>query len=149
MTVDPIMAPALVDGGEGLLGIVVTGLHEWTREDGVASLVSPKEPMQVLVMQFAEGHEILPHGHVEHLRTFGRTQETLVVLSGRLEVSFYTYQRELVAQRTLRGGDMVVLLGGGHGMRMLEPTRLIEVKTGPYYGRAQDKFEFVPRGEET
>jgi hypothetical protein len=31
-------------------------------------------------------------------------------------------------------GDVVVLLDGGHGFRMLEDTVLLEIKQGPYSG---------------
>jgi hypothetical protein len=31
---------------------------------------------------------------------------------------------------------------GGHGFKVLEPTRIIEVKQGPYLGESRDKVFF-------
>ena len=36
-------------------------------------------------------------------------------------------------------GDIVLLLGGAHGFRMIEDTILFEVKQGPYAGEADKK----------
>jgi hypothetical protein len=39
----------------------------------------------------------------------------------------------------LRQGEILFHIRGGHAFRFLEPTRLIEVKSGPYLGREKDK----------
>jgi hypothetical protein len=41
---------------------------------------------------------------------------------------------ELIATTQLSPGDVMVLLAGGHALRMLEDTVLVEVKQGPYLG---------------
>jgi hypothetical protein len=46
-----------------------------------------------------------------------------------------------VASRELAAGSIVLLLGGGHGFRMMEDTVLFEVKQGPYAGD-KDKARF-------
>ena len=46
----------------------------------------------------------------------------------------YNDQRELVATRELRQGDLMLMVGGGHGFRMQEDTVFLEVKQGPYTG---------------
>jgi len=46
-----------------------------------------------------------------------------------------------ICSRELTAGDVVVLLSGGHGFRMLEDSVLIEVKQGPYFG-SQEKELF-------
>jgi hypothetical protein len=40
-------------------------------------------------------------------------------------------------------GDVITLIGGGHGFRMKEDTVLLEIKQGPYGGE-QDKARFEP-----
>jgi len=42
--------------------------------------------------------------------------------------------KQLVATRELRTGDLMLMVGGGHGFRMLEDTVFLEVKQGPYIG---------------
>jgi len=34
-------------------------------------------------------------------------------------------------------GDVVLMVGGGHGFRMLEDTLFLEVKQGPYLDREE------------
>jgi hypothetical protein len=40
-----------------------------------------------------------------------------------------------------RAGAVVILVGGGHGFRLLEDTVMLEIKQGPYLG-ADDKDLF-------
>ena len=62
------------------------------------------------------------------------TSEVLILLRGRCEMDVYNDQRELVATRELRQGDLMLMVGGGHGFRMQEDTVFLEVKQGPYTG---------------
>ncbi len=42
-------------------------------------------------------------------------------------------------------GDILVLVSGGHGFRMLEDTVLMEVKQGPYTGlKEKERFDYDP-----
>ena len=49
-----------------------------------------------------------------------------------------------VATREITAGDVVLLIGGGHGFRMLENTLFLELKQGPYLG-VDEKVRFGPR----
>jgi hypothetical protein len=46
-----------------------------------------------------------------------------------------------VATRLLEAGDFVLMVSGGHGFRVVEPTILLEIKLGPYAG-PEDKELF-------
>jgi hypothetical protein len=63
------------------------------------------------------------------------------VRQGRCEIDIYNDDRQLIATRELREGDIMLMVGGGHGFRMLEPTVLLEVKQGPYIG-VDEKIRF-------
>ncbi len=52
-------------------------------------------------------------------------------------------EQQLVTTRELKTGDVMVMVGGGHGFRMLEKTVLLEVKQGPYHG-TDEKVYFEP-----
>ena len=60
--------------------------------------------------------------------------KVVVVRSGRCELDIYDDDHTLVATRTLNTGDLMLMVGGGHGYRMLEDSVLLEVKQGPYVG---------------
>jgi hypothetical protein len=83
---------------------------------------------------YPRGGEAVRHVHRPLERHLVGTPEALVVRKGRCEVEIYSDDRELVATRELRTGDVMLRVGGGHGFRMLEDTVLLEIKQGPYTG---------------
>jgi hypothetical protein len=89
---------------------------------------------QVGFIVHGAGSEIARHFHVPVERAIVGTPEVLVLLKGRCEIDVYDRERALVATRELRPGDVMVMVGGGHGFRMLEDTAMLEIKQGPYFG---------------
>lgn len=97
-------------------------------------LTPPDFKQQVGFIVYPKGGEIIRHVHRKLERNIVGTSEVLVVRKGRCEIDVYNDQRDLVATRELRVGDVMLMVGGGHGFRMLEDTVLLEVKQGPYTG---------------
>lgn len=150
MTFQQIYAPETTDdgGSEGLLAVVVSRADERAGRvpvpmDGVHFLTPREANQQVALIRHPAGHVIPPHVHHPVPRHLTGTQEVLVVLSGRMMVTFFTSRGEFVTCREVCGGDVVVLLWGGHGITFSEPTELWEVKQGPYLGRDLDKKELA------
>ena len=99
------------------------------------TFVTPGEfKQQVGFIVYSAGTEISRHVHRPVERHLHETSEVLVVRRGHCEVDLYNEERSLVAVRKLHPGDILILVGGGHGFRMLEDTVLLEVKQGPYTG---------------
>jgi mannose-6-phosphate isomerase-like protein (cupin superfamily) len=99
-----------------------------------AFITPPHFKQQVGFVVYPAGGEIQRHVHRPLRRLLVGTSEVLVVRQGRCEVDIYTDDREFVATAELREGDIVLMVGGGHGFRILEDTVLLEVKQGPYTG---------------
>lgn len=99
--------------------------------------IPPESNLQVGFVVYAAGGEIARHEHRPLERHIVGTSEVLVIRKGRCEVDIYDEARQLVATRELRTGDILVIVSGGHGFRMLEDTVLLEVKQGPYTGVAE------------
>jgi mannose-6-phosphate isomerase-like protein (cupin superfamily) len=95
---------------------------------------------------YPAGGAVVPHVHLPVARAVMGTSEMLLVRKGRCIVDIYGADRVLAASRELGTGDLVLLIDGGHGFRMLEDTVLLEVKQGPYSGQAE-KERFDPPGE--
>jgi len=72
--------------------------------------------------------------HLPQERHLIGTSEVLVVKSGRCLVDVYNDDKVLVDTQELRTGDVLLMVGGGHGFRMLEDTVFLEIKQGPYLG---------------
>lgn len=101
--------------------------------------------LQVGAFDLPLGHEIQPHAHLPCTRQLDATTEVLVIQAGRLQVDFYDDGRKPVSSSVLEAGDVIVLFDGGHGFRVLEPLRMLEIKQGPYAGEA-DKERFTRPG---
>ena len=91
-------------------------------------------PLQLGFVVYPKGGEIPRHRHRPLERRIEGTNEFLLVRSGRCEIDIYDENNTVVATRELGQGDVVLLVGGGHGLRMLEDCVLLEVKQGPYMG---------------
>ena len=97
-------------------------------------LTRPDLKQQVGYIVYSAGTKIPRHSHRALERRIIGTSEVLVVKSGRCLIDIYGEEHELVATRELNVGDVVLLVSGGHGFRMLEDTVLLEIKQGPYTG---------------
>ena len=109
--------------------------------DQTTFLTPPEFKQQVGFIVYPQGGEILRHVHRQLERRLIGTSEVLVVRKGSCEIDIYNAERELVATRVLHQGDIMLMVDGGHGFRMLEDTVLLEVKQGPYPG-VEEKERF-------
>lgn len=99
------------------------------------TFITPSESnFQLGFVVYPAGGEIARHLHRPLERKITGTCEVLVVKRGRCLIDIYSDDREVVATRELRIGDVMLMVGGGHGFRMLEDTVFLEVKQGPYTG---------------
>lgn len=109
---------------------------------GALEFFTPREySLQMGSMCREKGYKIQPHIHNKVAREVMDTQEVLFVKQGRVRVDFYSDNQTYLESRELFAGDIIFLASQGHGFEMLEPTVLVEVKTGPYVGDC-DKVRF-------
>jgi len=102
--------------------------------DRTTFLTPPEFKQQVGFVVYPKGGEIKRHVHRDLVRNLVGTSEVLLVRSGICEIDIYSDERELVATRKLQTGDIILMVGGGHGFRMIEDTVFLEIKQGPYTG---------------
>ena len=98
---------------------------------------------QLAYMSHPTGKEIQPHVHKKVQREVHYTQETLFIRKGKLQVDFYSDDQIYLESRFLETGDVILLIRGGHGFKVLEDLEMFEVKQGPYAGD-EDKIKFTP-----
>jgi hypothetical protein len=103
-------------------------------------LTPPEFKQQVGFVVYPAGAEIARHVHLPLERRLVGTSEVIVVRSGRCALDVYDDDHTLVATRDLRAGDVMLMVGGGHGFRMMEDTVLLEVKQGPYTGLVEKEL---------
>lgn len=125
------------DGDEALAYFVRA---DWS-PDKTQFLTPDHLGQQMGMIVYGAGQAIPPHLHLPVVREVHGTSECIVVRKGSCLIDIYDRHKRMLCTRELSTGDIVLLLGGGHGFRMTEDTVLFEVKQGPYVGMA-DKERF-------
>lgn len=109
-------------------------------QPGAKFISEPEWRLQVGLLTLPAGHTIAAHTHLpKDACPLELTQEFLLVLRGKMEVDFFDETGQGFHTETMREGDALFHIRGGHAFRFFEETRLIEVKSGPYRGRENDK----------
>jgi hypothetical protein len=102
---------------------------------------SPFEFSQQLgILVHPSGHEVKAHVHNLIARDVRVTQEVLHVIEGKVEITLFAENKKYITSRLLFKGDTILLAYGGHGIKILEPSKVLEVKQGPYVGREDKEF---------
>lgn len=104
-------------------------------------LISESEILQLSSQSIEAGKSFPAHMHISKEVQINSitAQESWVVISGKVEVTYYDLDGSELTKVILEAGDTSVTLAGGHGYRILEESRVLEFKTGPYLGQALDK----------
>jgi hypothetical protein len=105
--------------------------------DRTTFFTPPEFKQQVGYVVYPAGGEIKRHIHRSIPRSLLGTSEVLVVKKGHCLIDIYNDDHELVATRDLYQGDVMLMVGGGHGFRMIEDTVFLEIKQGPYTGEEE------------
>ncbi len=100
-----------------------------------------EDNLQVGFMNLKKWETIIPHFHKEFIREIKKTQEALYIISGKVRVNLFI-DKIKVEEAIIEGGDLIILLDGGHGFEFLEETNMIEIKQGPYLNPDMDKERF-------
>ncbi len=109
-------------------------VHGRPAVEGVRFLGEHADDMQVGVMERPTGHQVKPHTHPSVDRRLTSTCEFLFIETGKVQVQVFDDAWTQIADETFQTGDFLIFYRGGHALTMLEPTRMIEVKQGPYAG---------------
>ncbi len=112
--------------------------------EGLTFFTPDEFSQQLAYMNHPTGHLIEPHEHNIVKREVYNTQEVIFIRKGKVKVNFYNEGRREVGSRIVESGDVIMLIRGGHGFEILEPTQMFEVKQGPYAG-SDDKKKFSPQ----
>ena len=107
-------------------------IHSNPLPEQTTFITPPEFKQQVGFIVYQAGGEVKRHLHLALERHLIGTTEVLILQKGHCLADIYNDERELVATRELRTGDVMLMVGGGHGFRILEDTVFLEVKQGPF-----------------
>ena len=105
--------------------------------------ICPEEEfIQVCARKLETYTKVPAHKHLEIQRNTFTTQESWIILEGKVEAKIFDLNDEFLESVILESGDCISLFRGGHSLETLMPnTYFYEIKNGPYYGVENDKVQ--------
>ena len=92
-------------------------------------------------MKHKKKYIIKPHLHKKRATKILYTTEVILLLKGTLRVDFYTSFKKYLFSKILKEKDIIMLVHGGHGFKVLRNVEMLEIKQGPY-SLIKDKIKF-------
>tara|TARA_Y100000816_G_C26106310_1_gene588111 strand:- start:3419 stop:3850 length:432 start_codon:yes stop_codon:yes gene_type:complete len=114
---------------------------KYRKKKGISFFTPDKLSLQCGFMKHKKNYVIKPHLHQKRSNKVFYTSETLIILKGRIRIDFYNTKKNYLLSKILRAFDIIVLIKGGHGFKILSNCEMIEVKQGPYmFSKDKEKF---------
>ena len=111
------------------------------KKKGINFFTDKFSTQQFGYMKHKKKHIIMPHVHKKSLTKIYYTTEVILILKGILRVDFYTQFKKYLFSKVLKSKDLIMLISGGHGFKVLKDVEMIEIKQGPY-SLIKDKIKF-------
>ena len=122
-----------------LLALIVKG--KYRNKKGITFFTPSESIQQFGYMKHKKAYIIKPHLHKKRLTKIFYTTEVILLLKGMLRVDFYTQFRKYLFSKILKEKDIIMLVHGGHGFKILKDVEMLEIKQGPY-NLIRDKIKF-------
>jgi len=127
----------IMDEGE-ILAVIV---RKNSSLQGVNFFTPQNFSQQLGLLVHEKGKKIKAHRHKRIKREITLTQEVLVILEGKVKIELYNDKLQKIKTVILTDRDTILLANGAHSIEILEFSRMIEIKQGPYAG--VDDKEFI------
>ena len=122
-----------------LLALIVRG--KYRNKKGITFFTPSDSTQQFGYMKHKKKHIIKPHLHKKRMTRILYTSEVILILKGMLRVDFYTSIKKYLFSKILKKKDIIMLVHGGHGFKVLKDIEMLEIKQGPY-SLSKDKIKF-------
>ena len=122
-----------------LQALIVRG--KYRNRKGVTFFTPKESTQQFGYMKHKKKYVIRPHLHKKRLTKILNTTEVILILKGILRVDFYTQFEKYLSSKILKENDIIMLVHGGHGFKVLKDVEMLEIKQGPY-SLNKDKIKF-------
>ena len=122
-----------------LFALIVSG--NYRNKKGITFFTPDNATQQFGYMKHKKNYLIMPHKHNKRLTKILITTEVIVIFKGILRVDFYNDKKKYLFSKKIYAGDIIMLVNGGHGFKVLKDVEMLEVKQGPY-SLSADKTKF-------
>ena len=114
---------------------------KFRKKKGINFFTPNETNQQFGYMKHNKGHLIKPHKHKKRTTKIFYTTEVIIVFKGSLRVDFYDQKEKYLFSKIINEKDIIMLVHGGHGFKVLKKIEMLEVKQGPY-SIEKDKVKF-------
>jgi len=105
------------------------------KANGVKFLTPHTFTLQLGLIEHSKGKIVREHKHPTSIHyKVDTTQEFLYIEKGKIKISLYSDDWKLIKKVMLSSGDFILFVSGGHGLKVIDDCRIIEIKQGPYPG---------------
>ena len=111
------------------------------KKKGINFFTDKFSTQQFGYMKHKKNYLIKPHKHNKRLTKILSTTEVIVLFKGILRVDFYDNKKKYLFSKKIFANDVIMLVNGGHGFKILKNVEMLEVKQGPY-SLSKDKIKF-------
>ena len=87
---------------------------------------------QAASFQLEKDEKIDRHIHNTQERIIQTTSEAIIVTEGLINVEIYDMELNFIQDVNINSGEVILLFAGGHSLTMLEISKFVEIKQGPY-----------------
>ena len=108
--------------------------------DGKNFITDSNNSFQIGTFGLPENSFIENHVHKKYERKINITSEVLFVIKGKIKVNFFDDNFQLVNEVIVNQNETIAMFGGGHGIEVLEETKFIEIKQGPYDDQLDKRY---------
>ena len=115
--------------------------RKFRKKSGINFFTSKESTQQFGYMKHKKNYLIMPHKHNKRLTKILITTEVIILFKGILRVDFYNNKKIYLFSKKIYAGDIIMLVNGGHGFKVLKDVEMLEVKQGPY-SLSADKTKF-------
>ena len=122
-----------------MLALIVRGRYR--NKKGITFFTPNESTQQFGYMKHKKKHIIKPHLHQKRMTKILSTTEVILILKGELRVDFYSPKKKYLFSKVLKKNDIIMLVNGGHGFKVLKNIEMLEIKQGPY-SISKDKVKF-------
>ena len=121
---------------------------KFRKKKGISFFTPSDTNQQFGYMKHDKGHLIKPHKHKKRATKIFYTTEVIIIFKGSLRVDFYDQKQKYLFSKIIGEKDIIMLVHGGHGFKVLKKVEMIEVKQGPYSAE-KDRVKFEEIDEKT
>ena len=113
----------------------------YQNKKGISFFTKNSANQQIGFMNHPKNYLIRPHKHQKRETKIFITSEVIILQKGKLRVDFYDTKKKYLFSIIVKKNQIIMLVHGGHGFKVLEPVKMIEIKQGPFVSN-KDKVKF-------